>query len=219
MTCTAGVWVAGRLPTGGVWSFWRPFASLLSLPTMHDLHTPLVRRAPTMAPSPAASVTCSEAPPPCGWCLVQLLPAAATSCCTLRWTAGGSWGARRWAEDSVARNQWGPWKCGPAANCVMQGACTAGWGHVGGSEPALSPHRTQPSAPSTLPTPPHPAQLDSTFTHDAVRRRDRVYVASTGDGRVLELEYPSLNPVRGGAAASVVQGLCGAGRCYAACSA
>lgn len=36
-------------------------------------------------------------------------------------------------------------------------------------------------------------QLDSAFTHDAVRRRERVFVASTGDGRVLELEYPSLS--------------------------
>lgn len=30
-----------------------------------------------------------------------------------------------------------------------------------------------------------------------MRRRERVYVASTGDGRVLELEYPSLSLVSG----------------------
>lgn len=47
---------------------------------------------------------------------------------------------------------------------------------------------------SCLPPPLLP-QLDSAFTHDAVRRRDRVYVASTGDGRVLELEFPGLHLV------------------------
>ena len=34
------------------------------------------------------------------------------------------------------------------------------------------------------------------FAHDAVRQGDRVYVASTGDGAILELAYPSLSVVR-----------------------
>ena len=33
------------------------------------------------------------------------------------------------------------------------------------------------------------------FAHDAVRLGDRVYVASTGDGTILELTYPSLSVV------------------------
>ncbi|PRW60120.1 serine threonine- phosphatase 6 regulatory ankyrin repeat subunit B-like [Chlorella sorokiniana] len=49
------------------------------------------------------------------------------------------------------------------------------------------------------------AQLDSAFTHDAVRRRDRVWVASTGDGRVLELSYPSMDPVQAHALFSAEQ--------------
>ncbi|KAL4458606.1 hypothetical protein ABPG75_013471 [Micractinium tetrahymenae] len=36
-------------------------------------------------------------------------------------------------------------------------------------------------------------QLPSKFTHDAVRRRDRVYVANTGEGRVLELSFPAMD--------------------------
>ena len=41
------------------------------------------------------------------------------------------------------------------------------------------------------------AQLGSRFAHDVVRRRDRVYVASTGDGRLLELSFPGMQLVRG----------------------
>jgi len=36
------------------------------------------------------------------------------------------------------------------------------------------------------------AALESTFTHDVVRRGRRVFVADTGGGRILELEYPSM---------------------------
>ena len=34
------------------------------------------------------------------------------------------------------------------------------------------------------------------FAHDAVRHGDRVYVASTGEGAILELGYPGLEAVR-----------------------
>lgn len=40
-------------------------------------------------------------------------------------------------------------------------------------------------------------QLPSKFTHDAVRRRDRVYVADTGEGKVLELGFPAMEAVSG----------------------
>lgn len=39
-------------------------------------------------------------------------------------------------------------------------------------------------------------QIDSRFTHDVVRRGDRVYVANTGEGKVLELAFPSMRPIR-----------------------
>lgn len=39
-------------------------------------------------------------------------------------------------------------------------------------------------------------RLDARFTHDAVRRGERVYVASTEAGAVLELAYPSMAPLR-----------------------
>ena len=39
-------------------------------------------------------------------------------------------------------------------------------------------------------------QISSRFTHDAVRQRDRVYVANTGEGKVLELAFPSMQLVR-----------------------
>ncbi|KAL4859265.1 hypothetical protein ACK3TF_001013 [Chlorella vulgaris] len=39
-------------------------------------------------------------------------------------------------------------------------------------------------------------QIASKWAHDAVRRRDHVYVASTGDGKVLELSFPNMTTVR-----------------------
>ncbi|PSC71222.1 green algal specific Aspartyl Asparaginyl beta-hydroxylase [Micractinium conductrix] len=39
-------------------------------------------------------------------------------------------------------------------------------------------------------------QISSRFTHDAVRQRDRVYVANTGEGKVLELAFPSMQLLR-----------------------
>jgi hypothetical protein len=51
--------------------------------------------------------------------------------------------------------------------------------------------------PPTLHPLPHP-QIPSRWAHDAVRRRDRVYVASTGDGRVLELALANMTLVGGG---------------------
>jgi hypothetical protein len=39
-------------------------------------------------------------------------------------------------------------------------------------------------------------RLDARFTHDAVRRGDHVYVASTEAGCVLELAYPGMTPLR-----------------------
>lgn len=38
--------------------------------------------------------------------------------------------------------------------------------------------------------------LQSHFTHDTVRRGNRVYVANTGDGQVLELEFPTMRELR-----------------------
>ena len=38
--------------------------------------------------------------------------------------------------------------------------------------------------------------LPCRFAHDAVRHGDRVYIASTGEGAILELSYPGLQPVR-----------------------
>jgi hypothetical protein len=43
------------------------------------------------------------------------------------------------------------------------------------------------------------ARLASRFTHDAVRRRDRVYVADTEGGAVRELAFPSLRELRAAA--------------------
>lgn len=40
-------------------------------------------------------------------------------------------------------------------------------------------------------------EIPSRFTHDAVRRRDKVYVADTGDGKVLQLKFPSMEVVSG----------------------
>ena len=41
-------------------------------------------------------------------------------------------------------------------------------------------------------------QINSKFTHEVVRVQDRVYVCDTGNGRILELEFPSMKEVRGG---------------------
>ena len=38
--------------------------------------------------------------------------------------------------------------------------------------------------------------IDAAFTHDVVRRGDSVFVADTGNGRILELEYPSMRTLR-----------------------
>jgi hypothetical protein len=38
--------------------------------------------------------------------------------------------------------------------------------------------------------------LPSRFTHDTVRRRDRVYAANTGDGKLLELSFPGMAVLR-----------------------
>ena len=38
--------------------------------------------------------------------------------------------------------------------------------------------------------------IDAKFTHDVVRRGDSVFVADTGNGRILELEYPSMRTLR-----------------------
>ena len=38
--------------------------------------------------------------------------------------------------------------------------------------------------------------LASRFTHDTVRTKDRVYAADTGDGQILELEFPSMQLLR-----------------------
>eukprot|EP00892_Ulva_mutabilis_P008031 jgi/Ulvmu1/55/UM001_0058.1 len=35
-------------------------------------------------------------------------------------------------------------------------------------------------------------QLASRFTHDAIRRHDKVYVCNTGEGSILQLSYPSM---------------------------
>jgi hypothetical protein len=40
-------------------------------------------------------------------------------------------------------------------------------------------------------------EIDSKFTHEVVRVKDRVYVCDTGNGRILELEFPSMKQVRG----------------------
>lgn len=41
-------------------------------------------------------------------------------------------------------------------------------------------------------------EVPSRFTHDAVRRRDKVYVCSTGTGAILQLAFPSMELVRRG---------------------
>jgi hypothetical protein len=41
-------------------------------------------------------------------------------------------------------------------------------------------------------------QIATRWAHDAVRRRDRVYVASTGDGHLLELAFPNMTQVGAG---------------------
>jgi hypothetical protein len=38
--------------------------------------------------------------------------------------------------------------------------------------------------------------LKSKFTHDVVRRGERVYVADTGEGHIVELEFPTMKEVR-----------------------
>lgn len=38
-------------------------------------------------------------------------------------------------------------------------------------------------------------EIPSRFTHDVVRSGDRVYVADTGNGAVLELDFPGLKLV------------------------
>lgn len=38
--------------------------------------------------------------------------------------------------------------------------------------------------------------LPSRFTHDAVRRGDRVYICNTHEGSILELSYPSMEVAR-----------------------
>ena len=40
-------------------------------------------------------------------------------------------------------------------------------------------------------------QIPSRFTHDVVRMGDRVYVCDTGNGQLLELEFPSMTLVGG----------------------
>lgn len=40
-------------------------------------------------------------------------------------------------------------------------------------------------------------QIPSRFTHDVVRHGDSVYVCDTGNGRVLQLSFPDMIPVRG----------------------
>jgi len=39
-------------------------------------------------------------------------------------------------------------------------------------------------------------QLPSRFTHDIVRHGSSVYVCDTGNGRVLQLAFPEMKPVR-----------------------
>ena len=81
--------------------------------------------------------------------------------------------------------------------------------------PPSCPPLTPPPLPLTHPT--SPMQLNgSRFTHDAVRRRGSVYVASTGDGRLLELALPNMTMVggagagvRGGGGCGLVRHVCG----------
>ena len=82
---------------------------------------------------------------------------------------------------------------------------------------------TTSQQPCTLQVP-HPArclarlprlQVSSKFTHDAVRRRDKVYVCNTGEGKVLELALPGMTPVRGcGRCGGQEVGQSKAGRCW-----
>jgi hypothetical protein len=44
-------------------------------------------------------------------------------------------------------------------------------------------------------------RLPSRFTHDLVRTQDRAYVCNTGQGQIIELEFPSMNLVGSRAAA------------------
>lgn len=39
-------------------------------------------------------------------------------------------------------------------------------------------------------------QINSTFAHDAVRRRNKVYIASTGEGQVIEMSFPEMTVIR-----------------------
>ena len=62
----------------------------------------------------------------------------------------------------------------------------------------VSAQPLQPARPPARPPARQPAclQISSKFTHDAVRRRDKVYVCNTGEGKVLELALPGMTQVR-----------------------
>jgi hypothetical protein len=74
--------------------------------------------------------------------------------------------------------------------------------------PSLPPQRSQKPFPAPNP-PQHPpslstaagqelrrVQIPSKFTHDAVRRRDRIYVCNTGEGSIVEMSFPGMDVLR-----------------------